>query len=511
MKLRLRVALATLGVMAPLIAGLSMLDVHAQQAAAELELIEMIQARTSLPGERERCEASPNVWQHGSAASLRPPRVFEGEHPRARFGGEAPASRFAGEAPPPRFAGAPPPGPAAVRGPHRQPAAFYAYDAALRSRQVDAPLLPEHRLPLATSSSLSRSSLWHPERVEVLVRTPWPGGACAFVLARGTTEPWLGALLPPTRIWALPVLMVLLAVLLAIGPVLRRIRQLTDAVQRSAAFDYAAGVEMHGNDEIAELARAFAGAASEVRRQLEAKDHRDRALRNFVADTTHDVAIPLTVLQGHLVTLQEAASKARVPDASVLGSAMDEAHYIGALLHNLSAAAQLDATDIRLQRNDVDLRALVTRVVSRHRPLAQQRDISLEAAMPDAELHAHADVTLLEQAVSNVVYNAVRYNTAGGHVAVLLEAEGTHEFRVRVLDDGPGVTADMLTRLRERGYRGTQARTRNVDGQGLGLHITQRVLDSHGMRLQLSSPAAGGLQVDITGERSNLAKPHAGS
>jgi signal transduction histidine kinase len=365
----------------------------------------------------------------------------------------------------------------------------------------DAPALDERVTPSAAHSITALSRRLQPDRAEVLVRTPWPDSRCAFVLARGTTEPWLGALLPPTRIWALPALMVLVTVLLAVGPVVRRIRVLTRAVQRSAAFDYADAVSIAGDDEIAELARAFAAAGREVRAQLAAKDRREQALRNFVADTTHDVAIPLTVLQGHLATLQECVARESPLSASALASAMSEAHYIGALLHNLSAAAKLDAADPQLARGAVDLGALVARVVSRHRPLARQRDVLIESAVPDGTVQADADVTLLEQAVSNIVYNAVRYNRAGGHVAVLLETPSAAEFRIRVLDDGPGVPAETLVRLSERGFRGTQARTRDAAGQGLGLHITQRVVDTHGMRLQLSSPEAGGLQVDLSGAR----------
>jgi signal transduction histidine kinase len=350
------------------------------------------------------------------------------------------------------------------------------------------------------TASVSLSTHLHPDRAEVLVRTPWPDSTCAFVLARGTTEPWLGALLPPTRIWALPTLMVFAAVLLAIGPVVRRIRRLTEAVQRSAAFDYAAAVSIDGDDEIAELARAFGAAGREVRTQLDAKDQRERALRNFVADTTHDVAIPLTVLQGHLATLQECAAKGI--DASALASAIDEAHYIGALLHNLAAASKLDAADPQLSIAQVDLAALVTRVVSRHRPLARQRDVSIDAALPEERVLCDGDVTLLEQAVSNVVYNAVRYNRSGGHVAILLETPSAATFRIRVLDDGPGVAPDALARLRERGFREGHARTRNAEGQGLGLHITQRVIDTHRMQLAMSTPEAGGLQVDLSGNRS---------
>jgi nitrate/nitrite-specific signal transduction histidine kinase len=114
----------------------------------------------------------------------------------------------------------------------------------------------------------SRSSRLRADRVEVLVRTPWPGGRCAFVLARGTTEPWLGALLPPTRIWALPALVVFATVLLSIGPLVGRLRKLTWAVQRTAALHYEQplALEDASQDELGELTRAFDQAGQEVRR-----------------------------------------------------------------------------------------------------------------------------------------------------------------------------------------------------------------------------------------------------
>ena len=490
MKLRRRIALSTILVSAPMIAGLIALDVNGQQRAAEAELVELVAARAERAGERERCEAEPELWN-------RPPRFG-----RARGEGPGPEPRAGPEGRPPfhtHRAGGP-----VVRGPHRLPAEFFVYDAELKPLQPGWPALRDLRrseLPEEALTGRAQSSLWQPDRALVLVRTPWPGSRCGFVLARGTTEPWLGALLPPTRLWAAPTVMVFAVVLLVIGPVVQRIRRLTAAVQRFAAVEYSGQLALSGDDELSELARAFDAAGREVRAQLEAKDRRDRALRSFVADTTHDVAIPLTVLNGHLATLQDDAAARGTPAASALASAIDEAHYIGALLHNLGAAAELDAADPARVRGAVDLPALIQRVVSRHRPLARQRDVSLEAALPEEALRCEGDVTLLEQAVSNLVYNALRYNQSGGHVAVLLEAT-ERGFRIRVLDDGPGVPEDTLARLRERGFRGSEARTRDATGRGLGLHITQRVADAHGMTLTFGCPEAGGLQVDLEGSSS---------
>jgi len=112
------------------------------------------------------------------------------------------------------------------------------------------------------------------------------------------------------------------------------------------------------------------------------------------------------------------------------------------------------------------------------------------------------DVTLIEQAVSNVVHNAVRYNLRGGHVAVLLEEAPPDGFRLRVVDDGPGVPAGELEGMVERRRRGDAARQREPGGLGLGLHITHGVAERHGFTLSFEPSEHGGLAVELRGARA---------
>ena len=105
---------------------------------------------------------------------------------------------------------------------------------------------------------------------------------------------------------------------------------------------------------------------------------------------------------------------------------------------------------------------------------------------------------MIEQAVSNLVYNALRYNRPGGHVAVVLEQTG-ERFQLRVIDDGPGVPAEQLGRLVERGFRTDAARSRAPGGQGLGLSIAQEVARQHRFAFELQSPPEGGLTVALDG------------
>ena len=116
----------------------------------------------------------------------------------------------------------------------------------------------------------------------------------------------------------------------------------------------------------------------------------------------------------------------------------------------------------------VDLGQVSGRVVGRHRPIAQHRAIEVELAVPEEPLRVHGDVTLIEQALS-------------------------------VIDDGPGVPEEQLSRLAERYFRGDAARSRRPEGRGLGLHITQEVARRHGFDLRIARSAEGGLDVELAG------------
>lgn len=418
------------------------------------------------------------------------------------------------EADPERFP--PPPGPPLARGPRERagpphapreaaPGAiqFWTYSPDFESANPFAPPFPEElraALSHGATSADARLGEGEHERLAVGVRMPWNTGPCAVVLVlrHGPLPPsFAGAFLENALLLTLAMLG---AVLLAAGPIVARVRRLSREVRESAARSYARPVEVSGNDEVGELAAAFNAAGAEVHTHVAALEARERALRDFVANTTHDVMLPLTVLQGHLTALKKRL-ESRPGELEVLRDALEEAHYLTSLVQNLGAAARLESGVVELHRRPLVLDELVERVLARHRPIALQKEITLEHALPGEPLTVEADVTLLEQAVSNVLHNAVRYGRPGGRVLVSLEERGPDGFSLRVLDDGPGIPAQELARLGERSWRSDAARSRHPDGLGLGLSIAHEVARRHGFTLELRGSEPGGLEVEFSGPR----------
>lgn len=459
MKLRARVALTLVLGIVPLVALVGWAQSELRRRAMVDATAEAVLDRMS---ERERglCEADPGAW------------LARAREPRGRGG--------------PRRAG--------PRGlPPRME--LTVYDEQLRPAWAGAaPLSPALARDLRAGEQTSSRivGLDRGAQLVVATRMPWRTGPCAVVVVRrpyaggGSRGVWLTAL-------AVAIAAVFVAVL-AVGPVVRRIRKLTAAVAAGGA------VPTDGHDEIAELARAFAASREEIGRRLTELEVRDVALTRFVANTTHDVMLPLTVLVGHLAELDERLRAGEGASPATVRAALEEAHYLTSLVQNLGVAAKLDAGEPHIVRHDVDLLPLVERVITRHARIAQQRGVELAHSVPESPLVVRGDVTLIEQAVSNLVHNAVRYSEAGGHVAVVLERSAPLRFELRVLDDGPGVPEALLSRLGERGFRTDEARTRQPQGFGLGLHIVHDVAERLGLELQFARRPEGGLSVTLAGE-----------
>ncbi|MBU8896808.1 HAMP domain-containing protein [Corallococcus sp. M34] len=521
MKLRPRLVVTALALTVPLLAAIAWGHWLTAEYARAQTLSDSVLARMQ-EGGRASCEERPTTWTLGRMAPpLRfPPHRESGAPPSERLGppphGMPWESRSDTSAPPgPRGdasdPGAPPSehGPSARQGPSPfAPGVFveglppgtqlYAYDASLHSRNPDAPELTGAELS-ATGSTATRPVSWGTDTVQrVAVRMPWSTGPCAVVLAQRVPPPPGRDVLPPAGPTLLTVLVTMLALLLSLGPVVRRLRRLTASARALSSSGYEGEVDVRGGDEVSELARAFDEAAREIRSHLAQRDRRERALRGFLENTTHDVNIPLTVLQGHLAALREDAARGAPVDRERVASAVDEVHYLGSLVQNLATAARLEAGEPSLHRAPVDLNEVVRRCVARHRPVAAQGGLSLEGATPEVATWVDADVTLVEQAVGNLVSNALRHNRPGGHAAVVLDTTDGG-FLLRVLDDGPGIPDEELPRLSERYFRGNEARTRAPGGRGIGLHIASEVARAHGWHMEMARAGPGGLQVELAG------------
>jgi signal transduction histidine kinase len=292
----------------------------------------------------------------------------------------------------------------------------------------------------------------------------------------------------------------LLGLTVIVLPLVRRIRRLGAAASQVGEPEGYVGYAAHrrqAGDELDAVGRVLDRAHVRIRddaRQL--ADQRD-ALERHLTRVAHDLRTPLTSLQ---IGLEYAADRVDDPAArEAIAGALRDAVYVAGLTANLRLASQLrsgwnPADDVAA----VDLSELVQRIVERARILARRRQIALEVSVPDAPVRVVGNAVAIEQALANVVDNAVAYGDRQGHVAVVLRASGTG-FALEISDDGPGVDPADLPRLGQDTFRSDEARQRDPRGSGLGLAITAEVCARLDWTLEFAALEPRGLVVRLTG------------
>jgi two-component system phosphate regulon sensor histidine kinase PhoR len=213
----------------------------------------------------------------------------------------------------------------------------------------------------------------------------------------------------------------------------------------------------------------------------------ERTRRDFVANASHELRSPLTVIAGYLDTLaddEDLPASWEVPIAEMLR----QSHRMTQILRDLIELTRLESTDTRASYEFIDVAEMLGNI---------GREFDGRDRRPTIELHIETDAALLgseselHSIFYNLVSNAVRFTPETGRVDIYWRADGSTAV-FDVVDSGIGVPADLVPRLTERFYRVDTGRSRATGGTGLGLAIVKHALQRHGSRLEIESEEGEG-------------------
>lgn len=218
--------------------------------------------------------------------------------------------------------------------------------------------------------------------------------------------------------------------------------------------------------------------------------------RDFVANVSHELKTPLTVIAGFAETLRD-------PQLS----AADRARFVDLVATNTTRMQRIvdDLLDLSRYESsawtpfpvDLDLAATVEDLFAAARPSAHQKSLTLASDIDPAVRTVRVDPTALRQILANLIENAIRYTSAGNVTVTASPADGQW-FTVAVSDTGIGISPEHLTRIFERFYRADPARSRADGGTGLGLAIVRHLVEAHGGRVTAESTPGVGTTVFIS-------------
>lgn len=264
---------------------------------------------------------------------------------------------------------------------------------------------------------------------------------------------------------------------------LNPIDRITRTVQQISADDLHQRLNLKlPNDEVGRLAATF----DQMLARLEDAFERQK---QFIADASHEMRTPLTILKGDVeVALNRPRTAQEYQDT--LEMVNQTADRLNALVQELFLLARADNHQFPLKPEPFNLADLLTREVANLMPHAIKRNIALNLDTPE-NIPIEADPAKLSRLFMNLIDNAIKYSDSGGTVGVSARTKNG-QVCIAISDTGPGIPAQHLPQLFDRFYRVDKARSRNVSGAhssgaGLGLSIAQWLAHVHGGRIEVES------------------------
>jgi signal transduction histidine kinase len=262
----------------------------------------------------------------------------------------------------------------------------------------------------------------------------------------------------------------------------RPLQSIAQVAERVTARGLDQRIPLSNEDE--EIARLI-GVLNGMIDRLEASFQ--QAIR-FSADASHELKTPLAVMQGELESALQTASPGS-PEQQVYAGLLEETQRLKTITRSLLLLAQADAGHPPLTLAPVNLSQALAELTEDVEAIADESRIKVELVL-EPELHVRADWPLLRQAILNLLHNALRYNEPGGWIRVSLATRPDH-IELEVGNGGPGIPAEVQSRIFDRFFRADASRSRNVDGVGLGLSLAKEITHAHRGSLLLKERGPG--------------------
>jgi two-component system sensor histidine kinase BaeS len=308
----------------------------------------------------------------------------------------------------------------------------------------------------------------------VLALTALIGAVAGSLLARFGILPVAG----------LAVLFVIVVLAIGTGGMRRMTRPmdtLIEAAGRIESGDYSAQIPERGSPDLRSVARAFNAMSSRLKTS-------DEQRRSFLADVTHELRTPLSVIRGQVEAIADGVYPA---DAAHLAPIIDATQALDRLVEDLRTLVLTDAGSLVLNKESTDLGGLITDTVESFKAQADSAGLTIEsdaaADLPPVEV----DPARIRGVIGNLLSNAIRHTSTGGSIKVSLSRSGDQAV-MTVADTGEGIPAELLPHVFERFVKGADS-----NGSGLGLAIAHDIAAAHGGTLDIDSEPGSGTRLRL--------------
>ena len=214
--------------------------------------------------------------------------------------------------------------------------------------------------------------------------------------------------------------------------------------------------------------------------------------KEFIGNLAHELKTPVFNIQGYILTLLEGALEDPDHNRKFLIKAAKNVDRMAGLIDDLDVITKIEGGSLELELRQFNLTSLVVDVMDQLEQRAKRAGIEVEFVDENRRnVEVIGDAPKIEQVVTNLISNSLRYGKEGGKTEVRFY-DMDEQMLVEVADDGIGMSEEHLPRIFERFYRVDKSRSRNAGGSGLGLSIVKHIIEAHGQTISVRSTQGKG-------------------
>ncbi|QIE59496.1 sensor histidine kinase [Rasiella rasia] len=243
--------------------------------------------------------------------------------------------------------------------------------------------------------------------------------------------------------------------------------------------------------------------AEDKKLEIESLKIRENYRREFLGNISHELKTPLFMVQGYILTLIDGAMKDKSVRKKYLQRANKGVERLIYIIKDLDMITKLEVGDLNLQKEAFDIIELIQNVFDLLEMKAAKRNIALTFDMTyNNDIMVLGDRERLQQVLSNLLVNSIKYGVEGGTTEVSIEEFIHNKVIIRITDNGEGVSNDHLPRLFERFFRVDKSGNRKEGGSGLGLSIVKHIVEAHNEKIYVESQLGIGSEFSFTLEKA---------
>ncbi|MCH9660697.1 MAG: sensor histidine kinase [Bacteroidetes bacterium] len=251
------------------------------------------------------------------------------------------------------------------------------------------------------------------------------------------------------------------------------------------------------------LTKELGRFAENKKLEIETLKVRENYRKEFMGNVSHELKTPLFTVQGYILTLLDGAMKDKTVRKKYLQRASKGVERLIYIVKDLDMITKLEVGDLELNKEEFNIIELVQSVFDLLEMKSTKKEISLTFDIDyDQSIMVFADRSRIQQILTNLIENSIKYGAVGGTTEVSVEDLIRNKVIVRVTDNGEGIEKEYIPRLFERFFRVDKSGSRKEGGSGLGLAIVKHLVEAHDEKIYVESQIGIGSEFSFTLEKS---------